>query len=275
MTARLTSAAATTVHGADVRREQLELVVEELLEIRIAGELVTTTMRTPGDDHALALGWLYAEGIIDSLADVGSVYHCGRTDAPDFGNVLDVLPGPGVNLDSERIEQARRLAAPSSACGVCGRSAIDGLLARVQARGLPTAEVSAALLREGPSILERGQQLFARTGGSHGACALSARGELLALAEDIGRHNAVDKVVGRLLPRSLHTSRREGDVLVVSGRASFEIVQKAAVAGFAAIASVSAPSSLAVHTADACGLTLASFVRGGRFTLYAHGERVR
>jgi FdhD protein len=267
---------ATTVEGAKSRRELLELVVEELLEIRVAGELVSTTMRTPGDDHALALGFLHAEGIIESLADVGSVFHCGRTDSADYGNAIDVTPGPGVSLDIDRLQEARRMSSPSSACGVCGRSEVDRLVARLRTRPeRAQTSVPAALLLAAPSALARGQSLFARTGGSHAACALNTRGELLAQAEDIGRHNAVDKVVGHLLHRRAR-ERAAGDatVLVVSGRASFEIVQKAAVAGFSVVASVSAPSSLAVATAESVGITLASFVREGRFTLYTHPERI-
>ncbi|MET0340810.1 MAG: formate dehydrogenase accessory sulfurtransferase FdhD [Polyangiales bacterium] len=259
---------------ADGTREALpqQLVVEEPLEIRVAGEAMATTMRTPGADHHLALGFLFAEEVITSLADVGSVYHCGRTDARGYGNAIDVLPGPGVSLDVERLAEARRRALISSACGVCGRAEIDGLVARLSARRAPDVRVPAGLLRELPALLARDQALFARTGGLHAASALDLAGEVLAHAEDVGRHNAVDKVVGQLLHRG--TTRCRAAVLAVSGRASFEIVQKAAVAGFACVASISAPSSLAAATAEATGITLASFVRDGRFTLYAHPQRV-
>jgi FdhD protein len=252
------------------------VVVEEPLEIRVAGETVAFTMRTPGDDRELALGFLHAEGVIASLADVGSIYPCGRSDDPSYGNVIEVAPGPGVNLDVERLLRAQRSGLTSSACGMCGRQGIDDLLARLHAhKTLPRAPLSAALLRRVPTLLARGQARFSRTGGLHGACALSAEGEVLAAAEDVGRHNAVDKVVGALLlTHKLPLQIEAPCLLAVSGRASFEIVQKAAVAGFALVASVSAPSSLAVSTAEAAGLTLACFVRDGRFTLYAHAARV-
>jgi FdhD protein len=261
--------------GACTERNE-ELVVEEPLEIRVAGDSVAFTMRTPGDDRELALGFLLAEGVITQLDDVGSIYPCGRSDDPSYGNVIEVTPGPGVSLDVERLARTRRNTLTSSACGVCGRDGIDDLLARLRGRApLATGSLSAKLLRDVPALLARGQARFARTGGLHGACALSASGEVLAAAEDVGRHNAVDKVVGRLLyAGKLPAAGSEPGLLAVSGRASFEIVQKAAVAGFLAVASVSAPSSLAVSSAEAAGLCLAAFVREGRFTLYAHRDRI-
>ena len=263
--------------GSTSRTVQEELVLEEPLEIRVAGDALALTMRTPGDDRFLALGFLYAEGVIASLRDVGSVYHCGRTDDPRYGNAIEVTPGPGARIEVERLERARRVGLTTSACGVCGRDGIDDLLLRLGPPRAAPSPVAVALLQQVPTLLARGQTVFARTGGLHGACAIGPGGELLAQAEDVGRHNAVDKVVGRLLYAGAlpaHTARGEAHVLAVSGRASFEIVQKAAMAGFACVASVSAPSSLAVATAQAAGLTLASFVREGRFTLYAHSERV-
>lgn len=261
-----------------LRAERLdEVVVEEPLEIRVAGDSVAFTMRTPGDDRQLALGFLYAEGLIQGLGDVGSVYPCGRSDDPSYGNVLEVAPGPGVSLDVERLARSRRNGLTTSACGVCGRDGIADLLARLRER-VPAARVplAADLLRRVPALLARGQARFSRTGGLHAACALSARGEVLAAAEDVGRHNAVDKVVGSLLyDGKLPEHTGETCLLAVSGRASFEIVQKAAIAGFAAIASISAPSSLSVSTAEAAGLCLAAFVRDGRFTLYTHPDHVQ
>jgi FdhD protein len=265
--------------GEAARSAPHELAVEEPLEIRVAGDVLAVTMRTPGDDRSLALGYLFAEGVITSLADVGSVVHCGRTDDPRYGNAIDVLPGPGVHLDLDRLAESQRRGLTSSACGVCGRDSIEGMLARLPRRGRGDGAISATLLRQVPALLRREQAVFARTGGVHAACALSAEGELLAHAEDVGRHNAVDKVVGRLLlSGTLAGAVSNGEarpvLLAVSSRASFEIVQKAATAGFLGLASVSAPSSLAVATAEAAGLTLAAFVRDGRFTLYAHPERV-
>jgi FdhD protein len=266
-----------TDDAAGTRSEHREeVVIEEPLEIRVAGDSVTMTMRTPGEDRELALGFLFAEGLIQSMADVGSIYACGRSDDPSYGNVLELTPGPGVSLDVERLASARRSTLTTSACGICGRDGIDDLLARLRTRTPPSpAKLPADLLRRVPLLLARGQARFSRTGGLHGAAALSVAGEVLAAAEDVGRHNAVDKVVGHLLyARKLPAHTGEPCLLAVSGRASFEIVQKAAVAGFVAVASISAPSSLAVSSAQASGLCLASFVREGRFTLYANAARV-
>lgn len=261
--------------GASTEQRE-EVVVEEPLEIRVAGDSVAFTMRTPGEDRELALGFLFAEGVIAHLADVGSIYPCARTDDPSYGNVIELTPGAGVSLDVDLLKRVRRDTLTTSACGVCGRDGIADLLARLQRRPAPVGGfLSSKLLRELPSLLARGQTRFARSGGLHGACALAASGEVLAAAEDVGRHNAVDKVVGRLLLAArLPAQRAEPCILAVSGRASFEIVQKAAMAGFACVASVSAPSSLAIASAEAAGLCLAAFVRDGRFTLYAHRERI-
>jgi FdhD protein len=268
---------ALSVTGTRIAPLRCDVAVEEPLEIRVAGEAVALTMRTPGDDRFLALGFLHAEGVIHSLADVGSVYHCGRTDDPRYGNSIEVTPGPGVALDVDRLLRTRRVGLTTSACGVCGRDGIDDLIARLPSRGQQRV-VSASVLREMPAMLTRDQINFARTGGVHAACAISESGGVLAHAEDVGRHNAVDKVVGQLLymESTGHSPPRPAPcVLGVSGRASFEIIQKAAVAGFACVASVSAPSSLAIETAEQAGIALASFVRNGQFTLYAHAQHVR
>jgi len=259
------------VRGASADRR--DVVIEQPLEVRIAGETVTTTMRTPGDDHALALGFLVAEGVLRTRADVGSVYVCGRTDDPRYGSAIEVVPGPGVSLDVDRIARASRPLI-TSACGVCGRDGIEDLRARLPVIARVT-RVPAALLLSAPARLRTHQDAFARTGGLHGACALDVDGQVLAHAEDVGRHNAVDKVVGQLfLAGELDGSARRAQVLAISGRASFEIVQKAAMAGFVAIAAVSAPSTLAIETAQATGIALACFVRDGAMTLYAGRERV-
>lgn len=262
--------------GQTTHREE-NVVVEEPLEIRVAGESLATTMRTPGEDRYLALGFLLAEGVIFSLDDVGGVHHCGRLDDPRYGNTIEVIAGPGVNLDVERLSRTKRTGITQSACGICGRDSIDDLLARVPVTS-SKATIESALLLKIPELLSVRQDNFALTGGLHAACAITSSAEVLAHAEDVGRHNAVDKVVGKLLyarklPRD-DTSENAARILAVSGRASFEIVQKAAVAGFACVASVSAPSSLAVETAISAGMTLAAFVRDGRFTLYSHEVRV-
>jgi FdhD protein len=249
-------------------REAQDVLVEGPLAIQVAGETVATTMRTPGDDRFLALGFLFAEGVLDALADVGSVYHCGRTDQPGYGDTLEVTPAPGV-----RFELVRRETTISSACGICGRAVIDDMLAKF-ARPR-AARVPASLLRTVPRLLQL--PWFAQTGGAHGACAITRAGEPIAQAEDVGRHNAVDKVIGKLLYAQRMpdpTNEAAPILLAVSARAGFEIVQKAARAGFACVATVSAPSSLAIEAAEAAGLTLASFVRDGRFTLYSHAHRI-
>ncbi len=253
------------------------VAVEEPLEIRVDGEAIATTMRTPGADPDLALGFLLAEGIIAGAEDVGSIFHCGRPGEDGYGNVLDVTSAGGHRIDPERILDSRRFMPVSSACGVCGREAIDRLLARV-----PTvasdARADGDLVTRAMDALRRSQPVFERTGGLHAAVLVDGAGELLAAAEDVGRHNAVDKVVGALLRRGLLGARAPASgrpiVLAVSGRAGFEIVQKAAVAGVPVVASVSAPSSLAVDLAVRAGVALLGFVRGERMNVYAHGWRV-
>ena len=266
--------------GAAIRQVD-DIVIEEPLEIRVAGESLAMTMRTPGDDRFLALGFLFAEGVLRDLDDVGSVQHCGRMEEPRYGNAIEIVPGPGVNLDIDILARTKRVGMTQSACGVCGRDNIDDLLERMPV--LESSErIEANLLLRVPELLADKQNNFARTGGLHAACAIAASGRVVAHAEDVGRHNAVDKVVGKLFhARTLPCyeacyaeTNESARILAVSGRASFEIVQKAAMAGFLCVASVSAPSSLAIETARAAGVTLAAFVRDGRFTLYSHENRV-
>jgi FdhD protein len=252
------------------------LAVEEPLEIRVDGDAVATTMRTPGADADLALGFLFAEGILGGARDVSSIAHCGRPGEEGFGNVLDVRSAAGTRLDPERILEGRRFVPVTSACGVCGRRAIDGLLERA-GRVHPARRVPAALVVAAVDALARVQPGFARTGGLHAAALVGDDGAVLAAAEDVGRHNAVDKAIGALV----RAGRVGGGaaspppaVLAVSGRAGFEIVQKAAAAGIPAVASVSAPTSLAVDLADAAGVALAGFVRGGGMNVYCHAWRL-
>ncbi len=270
MSSALRQVSGLEVSASGRERAAQAVVVEQPLALQIAGETVATTLRTPGEDRFLALGFLFAEGVVRTLADVGSVYHCGRTDQPGYGDTLEISAAPGTSLNVERV---LRYTVTSSACGVCGRAMIDDMLADL---ARPRAEtVPAALLRDVPRLLKL--PLFAETGGAHGAVALTRAGEVVAWAEDVGRHNAVDKVVGKLLyaQRMPDPARDDAPLLLaVSARAGFEIVQKAARAGFACVATVSAPSSLAVEAASAAGITLASFVRDGRFTLYCHERRI-
>ena len=251
-----------------------DIVAEEPLEIRAQGETLAITMRTPGADRELAVGFLFAEGVIGSRDDIGSVSHCGRPDQEGYGNIIDVVPGAGVSLDIDRLSATRRGTLTTSACGVCGRRSVDDVIARCAPLPVAPGLISAAAIVAAVDGLRARQPNFARTGGIHGAALLDAEGEVLSAFEDIGRHNAVDKVVGALVL----TGRIPGGaaaLLVVSGRASYEVVQKASAARVPVIASVSAASSLAVDLARASGITLCGFVRNGAMTVYAHPDRIR
>jgi FdhD protein len=268
-----------TPGGPTPPREDI-VAVEEPLEIRVAGDTVAITMRTPGHDAQLAAGFLLSEGIIRSADDLGTLSHCGRADEPGYGNVLDVIPAPGVHLDWERVAATRRGTLTTAACGVCGRQQIDDLLCLVEP--LPDGPtVDAALVASAPERLRAAQQAFERTGGTHAAMILAADGAVLAVNEDVGRHNAVDKAVGALVlagrigPCRTPPPGPAAVLLAVSGRSSFEMVQKAAVARIPIVASVGAASSLAVDLAERAGITLATFVRGGAFNLYTHPRRIR
>jgi FdhD protein len=250
------------------------LAAEEPLGIRIGGQAVSLTMRTPGDDIDLAAGFLFSEGIISSAADIASIRicdgsQCGHDHETDdaMGNIADVTLRPGLATE------VRRGFLTSSACGVCGKTSIAEL--RVPGRfrlAEDLVQVPADVLAGLPDALRRAQRVFERTGGLHAAGLFSAAGELLAVREDVGRHNAVDKIVGWALRGGLLPLR--GRLLLVSGRASFELVQKAVLAGVPVLAAVSAPSSLAAELADDAGLTLAGFVRGGSMNVYAGAQRV-
>jgi FdhD protein len=247
------------------------VAVEEPLEIRVSGEPLAVTMRTPGHDPELTAGFLFAEGLVERASEFGKIVHCGRPGEEGFGNVVDVTPAPGVAFDAARLAPFRRGTLATAACGVCGRRSIDDLLARC----LPLSDDSrfpARLIAELPAALRERQVSFSETGGLHGAAVATADGELLCTREDVGRHNAVDKVVGRLfLDRVLPSP---GKVLVVTGRVSFEIVQKAIAARIALVIGVSAPSSLAVETARRARVTLVAFARGATFNVYTESARV-
>ncbi|MEM9073757.1 MAG: formate dehydrogenase accessory sulfurtransferase FdhD [Myxococcota bacterium] len=242
-----------------VRAEEDEVAVEAPLQINLAGEPFLVTMRTPGDDAALTLGLLYAEGLIRDVDDVAAIAPCGEPGRA----AVDVRPGPGVVFEDPR----QRQGAVSSACGICGRDQIDDLLARIP---VVKGAIAPRPLEAAIPALEAVQPRFARTGSLHAAVILDETGETLASAEDIGRHNAVDKAVGVLL-----RERKRGAVLGVSGRASFDIVQKAAVARLRAVVAVSGPSSLAVELASEAGIVLAGFARGDGMNIYTHIDRLR
>lgn len=259
-----------------------DVAVEEPLEIRVSGDAVAITMRTPGHDRELATGFLFSEGILRSVDDLGTLAHCGRPGEEGWGNVLDVTPASGAVLDVERVRAARRGTLTTSACGVCGRRSVEDLLA-VCPPVPPGPQLPPEAVARATERLRDVQRIFARTGGVHAAAALDADGHVLAAYEDVGRHNAVDKVVGALvLAGAVHDVRvartpltRQAALLAVSGRVSFEIIQKAAVAHIPVVAGVSAASSLAIELALRSGMTLATFVRDGRFNIYTAPERLR
>ncbi len=256
---------ATRVTSAAREARELSVAVEAPLEIRVAGDTLAITMRTPGHDRELALGFLFAEGVIASIDDVGSVSHCGRTGDPSRENVIDVIPAAGAIVDAARAEASRRGTLTTSACGACGRASIEDLLARAPAARTPR-RVSLEEIGRAIGALRASQPVFSSTGGCHGATLLGAA-ELVRLEtfEDVGRHNAIDKLVGaRLLAEAREPGAGaplRGGVLVVSGRSSFDVVQKALVGGAGAIVGLGAPSDLAVEMARRAGLPLYGFAR--------------
>ncbi|MGM1016672.1 MAG: formate dehydrogenase accessory sulfurtransferase FdhD [Actinomycetota bacterium] len=283
----------TLGEGADVQRRADILAVEEPLEIRVAGSPLSVTMRTPGHDVELAAGFLVSEGVISAGEDFRSAIHCGgpgsgppdRSGGLSIGpapvgalasgentyNVLDIALASGVELPSTDI--ARNFYTTSS-CGVCGTASIDAIrkLSRSDV-AIDTTRIEATAIQGFPDALRAGQAAFDKTGGLHAAALFdAATGEMLVLREDVGRHNAVDKVVGWALLQDRLPLR--GTVLQVSGRASFELVQKAVMAGIPVLSAVSAPSSLAVDLAASSGLTLLGFVRGASMNVYSHPERI-
>ncbi|WP_371526289.1 formate dehydrogenase accessory sulfurtransferase FdhD [Streptomyces sp. NBC_01283] len=254
------------------------LVAEEPLEIRLNGKALAITMRTPGDDFALAAGFLVSEGVLGSADDLQSIVYCaGATaDGSNTYNVVDVKTAPGLVLPDINLE---RNVYTTSSCGLCGKASLDAV--RTTARwaiddtdggDTPPVRLGTELLACLPDRLRAAQRVFDRTGGLHAAALFSEDGELLDVREDVGRHNAVDKLVGRALQDGrLPLSRA---VLLVSGRASFELAQKAVMAGIPVLAAVSAPSSLAVDLAAETGLTLVGFLRGSSMNVYAGEHRI-
>ena len=242
------------------------VLVEEPMEVRLGDRTMTTTMRTPGHDYELAAGWCWAEGLLEGRT-VREIRYCATGSAVDTGfNVVTV------QVDGPPVEEAPRLTTASSSCGICGSTSVDDLVERLVPLPVPAGPFDATVLASLGDAVREGQELFDATGGSHAAAACTRAGLPLVVREDIGRHNAVDKVVGRLLlAGDLPAS---GMVLWVSGRASFEMVQKAWAAGFGALVSVSAPSSLAVDLAHRAGMVLAGFARDGRLTVFAGEELV-
>ena len=251
--------------GSATKRVTDALAVEEPLEIRVETRSVAVTMRTPGHDAELAAGFLLTEGILRRAADVLKIATHSRNRT---GNVLDVFLAPGVTVDFARLT---RHVFASSSCGLCGKASIDA----VRQKFKPVKSklcIAASLLAGLPARLREQHSAFDATGGLHAAALFDAAGKLLVVREDVGRHNAVDKVLGHALLKGWLPLDRH--ILLVSGRASFEILQKALAARVPVIAAVSAPSSLAVDFAKANGQTLAGFVRGDRLNVYTHPTRV-
>ncbi|MBK9062090.1 MAG: formate dehydrogenase accessory sulfurtransferase FdhD [Acidobacteria bacterium] len=265
-------------------RDRDSLTAEEPLEIRLregtdAPERFVVTMRTPGDDDDLAVGLLYGEGVISGIGDVAAVGPPGEPGlAPELArNVRVVTLAPGAARCAPR-----RATVMGSACGVCGRTSVSDVIALAEAAraraarpagagGAADLTITAELLTRLPGVLREKQSVFASTGGLHAAGFFEADGTLVVAREDVGRHNATDKAVGALL----REGRRTPPILLVSGRLGFEIAQKAALAGARIVAAVSAPTSLAVELAEEAGLTVVGFLRGARFNVYAHPERIR
>lgn len=248
------------------------LAVEEPLELRVGGRPLAVTMRTPGHDVELAHGFLLTEGVIASIADVATARYCDGADEEgrQTYNVLDVALADGVTAPSAGVE---RNFYTTSSCGVCGKAALDAI--RLRTRFSPAHDagrVHWSVLAGLPATLRSAQRVFDSTGGLHAAGLFDLDGMPLLVREDVGRHNAVDKVMGAALLAGLVPLAQT--VLLVSGRASFELVQKAVMAGVGVLAAVSAPSSLAVELAAEEGVTLVGFLRGESMNVYTHAERV-
>lgn len=263
-----------SVNGERSARAADRLAIEEPLEIQLrAGQTQRTlavTMRTPGDDYDLVAGFLYAEGIIADKHDFSQMIYCvdGQTDRQHY-NVLRVTLNAAALPD---LPQLDRYFFTNSACGVCGRAMLDDLAGRDLPPLAPMPPVAPDVLSRLPDTLRQAQTTFDATGGLHAAALFDRAGTLLALREDVGRHNALDKLIGwgvreRRLPFSNH-------IILVSGRASYELLHKCRVAGASLFCAVSAPSSLAVDLAERFGVTLVGFLRGPRFNVYTHPERI-
>lgn len=259
--------------GSDPVADDL-LVTEEPLEIRLGhGPMedrkefrLSVTMRTPGHDEELALGFLFTEGLISDPAQVLRVEHCANVKPEERGNVVRAELHPDVELDPDKWQ---RNFYTTSSCGVCGKSSIEAVHAQCLRPIAPWGAVDAAMIIALPDRMRDAQTVFKHTGGIHAAALFDRQGKLLLLREDIGRHNAVDKVIGAAIKAQLRTN---DTALLVSGRAGFELVQKCVVAGIPLMAAVGAPSSIAVDLARKSGLTLIGFLRGDRFNGYAPAE---
>jgi FdhD protein len=259
----------TRVENDGVTRIDDVTAAEEPLDVRLHGTSFAIIMRTPGNDRALAAGFLLGERLIQSPDDIGAIEHCRHPDQAKAHHVVDVFLRGGAAARVPRMLETRRQVIANSSCGVCGRATIDELRAGVEPLACDWS-IPVDVIRQLPDGLRATQSAFEETGGLHGAALFAPDGALLASAEDVGRHNAVDKVIGTLLLEE----RLGPGILMVSGRVSFEIVQKAWLAGIPMIAAISAPTSLAVDLARAAGITLIGFVRARSLNIYTHASRV-
>ena len=260
-----------------MRLDEDLLTVEEPLEIRVVSEAdgrrvgrsVAVTMRTPGEDRELAAGFLVSEGVVREPKDIWSIEHCTDGDVAVDDNVVDVHLAPSVEFDLDRLS---RNIVTSSACGICGRASIESVQQICDERPQGDFRLAPEAISRLATELENAQGVFAQTGGIHAAALFSSAGALLVSREDVGRHNALDKLVGWLLASGRLPAAQT--LALVSGRASFELVQKSLLAGIPFLAAVGAPSSLAVDLAQQYGMTLIGFLRDGRFNVYCGAERV-
>jgi FdhD protein len=244
------------------------LAVEEPLEIRVHDDPIAITMRTPGDDFALAAGFLFSEGLLRSPREVGSLRYCENTEHPELKNIVNFTFASGHKPDLAKIKRAFYT---TSSCGLCGKASIDQI--KIHAKPIQSKiKVTLDVIHGLGHSLRKAQTLFEKTGGLHAAGVFDDKGVLYALHEDVGRHNAVDKVVGHMLLQD--RCPLDHHILMVSGRASFEILQKAVLARMPLVCAVSAPSSLAVETAREFGVTLVGFLREDDFNVYTHAERI-
>jgi FdhD protein len=251
--------------GKPQAAETDSVACEEPLEIRVDNQPISVTMRTPGDDDELAVGFLLSEGLITKREQISKIEPYARNRDK---NVINVFLGPDVQIDFKRLT---RHVFMSSSCGLCGKTSIEAVHQHFP-KLKHKLKVSAKIVQELPSQLRAQQDTFAKTGGLHAAAIFDANGNLVVLREDVGRHNAVDKVLGHAFLNNLYPLRKH--ILLVSGRASFEIMQKALAGRIPIIAAVSAPSSLAVEFANESNQTLIGFLREGRMNIYSHANRI-
>jgi FdhD protein len=268
---RVMSAHVTHWQGDEQEPREEYLTVEEPLEIRLSGRALAMIMRTPGHDRELALGFLLTERIIRYPEDVLDVREASDAEGLPLPNVVEVTLRPDL-MESATVNSYQRQFAVSTSCGLCGKDSIADVLCASEPIPGDDLRVSPSLLYELPARLRQAQSVFTHTGGLHAAGLFTSRGELLLLREDVGRHNAVDKLIGYGLLQ--HTLPYACHILLVSGRTSFEIIQKALRARIPCIAAISAPSSLAIELASQSGITLIGFLRDRSMNVYSHPERV-